>query len=257
MVHKVNTQKITDCPTDWTEQLEILQNLLLAHATGSRGNDGEYRTLRQAFVDNPRFTKLLPSFVRTCRTLAEFWAHIKAQYDHYAGRRTYIWESFRPLFDFIEKNEAHPSDSAVTDTLESLSDTEIRRIWSKALERRSTDAEGAITVARTLLESTCKCILDDLNISYEEGLELPKLYKLTAESLNLAPGQHNESIFRQILGGCTAVVEGLGTMRNRLSDSHGKGKASVRPASRHAELAVNLAGSVSAFLFATWKVRKD
>jgi hypothetical protein len=64
-------------------------------------------------------------------------------------------------------------------------------------------------------------------------------------------------VFKQILGGCTAVVEGLGSLRNRLSDSHGKGKAPVKPATRHAELAVNLAGATATFLVATWKVRKE
>jgi hypothetical protein len=30
--------------------------------------------------------------------------------------------------------------------------------------------------------------------------------------------------FRQILGGCRAVVEGLAALRNRLSDANGQGK---------------------------------
>ncbi|HEV8614896.1 MAG TPA: abortive infection family protein [Methylomirabilota bacterium] len=51
--------------------------------------------------------------------------------------------------------------------------------------------------------------------------------------------------------------EGLGSLRNRLSDSHGRGKAGPKPASRHAELAVNLAGAVATFLMATWKERTE
>jgi hypothetical protein len=47
------------------------------------------------------------------------------------------------------------------------------------------------------------------------------------------------------------VVEGLGALRNRLSDAHGQGKRPVKPASRHAELAVNLAGATAVFLAAT------
>ncbi|MEE5131143.1 abortive infection family protein [Pseudomonas alliivorans] len=35
------------------------------------------------------------------------------------------------------------------------------------------------------------------------------------------------------------------------SDSHGKGKAGVKAAPRHAELAVNLSGSMALFLLAT------
>ena len=85
---------------------------------------------------------------------------------------------------------------------------------------------------------------------------MPKLYKLTAEQLNLAPSQHTEKIFKQILGGCQTVVEGLGALRNKLGDAHGKGKRSVKPAARHAELAVNLAGAMATYLIRTWEQGK-
>ena len=77
-----------------------------------------------------------------------------------------------------------------------------------------------------------------------------------AEQLNLSPGAHEERVFRQILGGCHAVVEGLGTLRNRLGDAHGSGRQRVRPSTRHAELAVNLAGAMSTFLIETHKARR-
>jgi len=75
--------------------------------------------------------------------------------------------------------------------------------------------------------------------------------------LNIAPSQHAELVFNQILGGCTAVVEGLGALRNKLGDAHGAPPHAVKPAARHAQLAVDLAGAVAMFLFATWKNRKD
>jgi len=52
------------------------------------------------------------------------------------------------------------------------------------------------------------------------------------------------------------VVGGLGSVRNRLSDSHGKGRAAAKPAPRHAALAVNLSGSIAAFLVETWEARQ-
>lgn len=119
----------------------------------------------------------------------------------------------------------------------------------------SDDPEGAITAARTLLESVCKHILDSASISYDEKDDLPKLYGLTAEQLNVSPSQHTEQIFKQILGGCKSVVEGLGALRNKLSDAHGKGKMAVKPSARHAELAVNLAGSMATFIVSTWESR--
>jgi hypothetical protein len=49
------------------------------------------------------------------------------------------------------------------------------------------------------------------------------------------------------------VVEGLGSLRNKIGDAHGTGKAAVRPAPRHAQLAVNLAGAMTTFLIETWQ----
>ena len=119
------------------------------------------------------------------------------------------------------------------------------------------DPEGAITAARTLIECVCKHILDDQGVTYEDSADLPKLYRLASETLNIAPSQHTEKVFKQILGGCAAVVDGLGSLRNRLGDAHGKGSRTTKPAPRHAQLAVNLAGSMTSFLVATWQVRKD
>jgi hypothetical protein len=141
--------------------------------------------------------------------------------------------------------------------LEKFDAAHVQAAWSKALDRRSSDPEGAITSARTLIESVCKHILDEAKVSYDDTADLPKLYKQTAEILKLAPSQHTEQIFKQILGGCTSVVEGLGSLRNRLSDAHGKGRIGIKPAPRHAELAVNLSGTLANYLLATWEARNE
>jgi Abortive infection C-terminus len=51
---------------------------------------------------------------------------------------------------------------------------------------------------------------------------------------NLAPSQHTEEPIKRILGGVTSVVEGLGSLRNKMGDAHGQGKKAVRPSARHA-----------------------
>jgi hypothetical protein len=111
-------------------------------------------------------------------------------------------------------------------------------------------------MARSLLESVCKSILDEAGKVYTERNDLPKLYHMTAEVLHLAPSQHQEEVFRVILGGCQSVVNGLGTLRNKLGDSHGKGSNPVKPSARHASLAVNLAGAMATFLVETWQHRQ-
>ena len=149
-----------------------------------------------------------------------------------------------------------PLDTACSTILYRTDAPHVSAAWQKALERRNSDPEGAITAARTLLETVCKCILDEEGVEYSDASDLPKLYKLAAEQLSFAPSQHTEEVFKQTLGGCYAIVLGLSTLRNRLSDSHGKGKKGMKPAPRHAELAVNLAGALASFLIQTWEARK-
>jgi hypothetical protein len=242
---------------DLIEQTEALQNLLISHATGGQEDEAEYVRLRQMLLSNAALDALIPKFLRTCRNLSQYWQFIKYKFSTYAERRDFIWSEFNPLLEALERGLASPADNVVSSALEKYDASHVQAAWSKALERRSTDPEGAITSARTLIESVCKHILDEQSVAYDDSADLPRLYKLAAERLNLAPSQHTETVFKQILGGCTAVVEGLGSLRNRLSDAHGKGKVGTKPASRHAELAVNLSGALAIYLLATWEARTE
>jgi uncharacterized protein YfkK (UPF0435 family) len=238
------------------DDVESVKNLLVARATGQGENDAEYARLRHRLINHPLIKEKLPRFVRTCRTLGEFWSYIKEKDGTYAGRRTHLAEQFDPVLSFLEQKSNSPGDEASGAFLSKVDAPHIAATWQKALERRASDPSGAITAARTLIETVCKHILDEQTLQYSDAEDLPKLYKMTAESLKLSPSQHTEQLFRQILGGCQAVVEGLGAMRNRHSDAHGSGKAALRPAARHAELAVNLAGTMATFLLATWESRQ-
>ncbi|WP_282937571.1 abortive infection family protein [Paenibacillus sp. RC67] len=147
-----------------------------------------------------------------------------------------------------------PSDDIIGSTFSNNVNTQyIQEAWTKALERRSTDPEGAITIARTLLEIVSKFILDHEGITYDDKSDIHQLYKAVQSVLNLAPDSQHEAIFKQILGGCTSVVIGIGSLRNKLSDAHGRSYNTPAPTNRHAQLAVNLAGSMADFLFSTWE----
>jgi hypothetical protein len=237
-------------------QVESLKLMLVSYATGVGGDTLEYKILRQELMATPRIAKLLPRFVHVCRDLGEFWSFIKPKLKSYAERREYLRNEFDPLLTMLETESRTPSDAGITATVKSVSSAYIQEAWHKALERRATDAEGAITAARTLLESVCKHVLDAAGATYDDSADLPKLYSLTAKQLNLSPSQHTEQLFKQILGGCQTVVEGVGALRNRHSDAHGKGASGTKPAPRHAELAVNLSGTMATFLLQTWEARK-
>lgn len=239
----------------WLEKAEILKDLLVAYSTGTNVSESTYRELRGQFLAHPQAKELVPKFVRTCRNLGEFWGFIKEVDGTYAGRRRHLAEVFDPLLTFFEQPSLVPSDELTGAAIGRLDNDYIVALWHKALERRTSDAEGAITLARTLLEATCKHVLHAAGVSFDDKADLPKLYFLCAKELNLAPAQHTEDIFKQILGGCQSVVQGLGSLRSKLGDAHAQGAKRVKPSARHAELAVNLSGAMATFILATWEHR--
>lgn len=244
-------------PDSAIERATMLENLLIARATGDMtASTYDYEQLRRDFLADPEIKDLLPPFVRTCRSLDVFWPFIKEKAGTYADRRRFISEAFTPLVDYLEGRNRSPGDAVVSDALQSFDADGVHAVWVKALGRRNVDPEGAITVARTLLEAVCKRILDARLIAYTDKEDLPKLYSMAAKALNLAPDQHTEEPIKAILGGAMTLVNGIGTLRNRLSDSHARGGKPVRPSPRHASLAVNMAGALATFLVETFLERK-
>lgn len=245
-------RNLDDIPTSLVEKVRIIEGILIASATGGSPDNHVYEYLRGQFVSDPSIRDQLPSFVRTYRNLEAFWPYIKHEAGTYAERRQIISQAFTPLIDQLEGRFAAPGDDTASDTLRSFDADGVHAVWAKAIQRRNSDPEGAITIARTLLETVTKRILDETDAPYSEKDDLPKLYRLAAEELNLAPNQHSEDAIRAILGGAMTLVNGLGTLRNKLSDSHGRGGLPVRPSPRHASLAVNTAGAIATFLVETF-----
>lgn len=169
-------------------------------------------------------------------------------------RRGHVTESFKPLLQFLETGVS-AADAAITDGLTEYDAPAVQAVWTKALERRTSDPEGAVTAACTLLEEVCKHIIEDSGGAWEAKWNIPKLYGEAANVLNLAPSQYQGEVFKTILGSCQSIVQGIGSLRNKGSDAHAGGRNRVPFKSRHAALTVNLAGSMALFLIETWQAR--
>lgn len=249
---------IAELPADRLERAMVLRNGLVALCEG-RGNmnDAVYRLLRREFMNDSPVSSLVPQFVRTAQDTGAMWAFLKDYAGQWEPRRQFVRDQFAPMIDRLERGAAL-ADTVISDTLTSFDAEAITAAWNKALARREADPTGAITAARTLLETVCKHLLEDEagNPSYGPTDDLPKLYRMASERLNIAPSQHSEDAFRRILGGATSIVEGLGTLRNRVGDAHAPGgRKPVKVAARHAALAVNMAGSMALFLMETAHAR--
>lgn len=130
-------------------------------------------------------------------------------------------------------------------------------IWQKALERRHTDPESAISSARSLLEKVCRLVLDERGIAYSAALDLPVLMKMTVEQLKLAPTGAPEMAFKRMLGSAAAVVDELCSMRNKIGDARSEGERPAKLSARHAQVAANIAGMAAIFVIETWEARVE
>jgi hypothetical protein len=248
---------IDDLPDSIIERVTMMEGILTAAATGGSPDNHVYDYLRREFMSDETLKPLLPAFVRTYRNLGAFWPYIKNEAGSYAERRQIISEAFTPIVEHLEGANRAPIDLVAGDTLASFDADGVHAVWAKALSRRASDPEGAITVARTLLETVCKRVLDERGVAYGYKDDLPKLYGLAARELNMAPDQHVEEPIKMILGGAMNLVNGIGTLRNRFSDAHAPGgKIPVKPSARHAALAVNMAGAMATFMIETF-VQQD
>lgn len=242
-------------PTD-LDRATALVHHLISRATGKDTDPGAYVVLRNAFVAHPTFASLLPKWFPRLRTEDMFWQHIKAKFKHYDERRQHLWAEFEPLVSACE-GKASAAGNNVEESLKKLSSDSVDRMWTKTLSRVSQDPDGAITSARSLVESVCKHILDDLGEVYDVKGDLPLLYKLVSSRLHLSADQQQEQVFKQILGGCASVVNGFASFRNSHADAHGQGRKPIVAKKRHALLAVNLAGTMAMFLVETFQARKE
>jgi len=155
---------------------------------------------------------------------------------------------------FVDPQAAIPQPSRGVSRLKEIDFAYINEQIAKCDEKiEGADFEGAITNARNLLESICKYILDDTNEPYDKKADLPELYGTTTKILNMHPIQHVNKSLKQILSGCFSIVQGLATIRNELSDAHGKSKTRYyKPDKRHANFAVGAAKSLADFMFASY-----
>jgi len=237
--------------------LEEFQQKCIELATG-KGSETPYEDYEQSranLLSQPELLPRLPSWVSSCRYGSQFWSLMKRTSPTYQGRREFIWESLSPVFEYVELGITEPASISLEALLPNCTSVAVSECWRKMHVRRISDPEGAITTARALVEATCKYILEELGETYSDKDDLPRLYKKTAVAMSLSPGQHSEQIFKQILSGCSSVIDGFAALRNALGDAHGKGKTNAPPSTRHADLAVNLAGTISTFLIATYEER--
>ncbi len=236
------------------ERALCLYNILEDRATGGTGDEAAFFSLHRYFCQS-QYREVLPKWLPPMFTLSQFWGFIKPKFGTYTERRTYLGQEFSPLIQ-VCRNAGQPIGELMAIIKNFGSDT-VNAEWKKMLTRASTDPDGAVTMARTLLESICKHILDKYGTAYAGDVSLTELYRDTAKQLNISQDQHDEQIFKKILGGCAGVVDGIQRLRGKHGDAHGKGQDhTFNLQLRHAMLAANAAATIALFMVDTFEARK-
>jgi hypothetical protein len=130
---------------------------------------------------------------------------------------------------------------------------QIKKCNSKIADK---DFDGAITNARTLIESICLFILESkTKEKHDYDGNLIKLYKSVASLLKMSPGDYVDDNLKQILSGVFSIINGVSGLRNNFSDSHGSApsKTNYKIDERHAILTVNLAKTITEYLFLSYE----
>lgn len=114
----------------------------------------------------------------------------------------------------------------------------------------------AIGTSKELVETVCKTILEERNVTIEGNPDLPKLVKATAKELKLTPTDIPDEIkaaesIKRLLSNLATITNGVAELRNNYGTGHGKSASYKGLGPRHAKLAVGAASTLAIFLVET------
>ena len=124
-----------------------------------------------------------------------------------------------------------------------------------------TDPSLAIGMAKEMIETCCKTILDKRGIEISGTPNIPTLTKATFKALNLVPKgvpdtTRGADVIKQLLSNLSTIGLGLAKLRNLYGTGHGQHGSASGLTTRHAKLAVGAALTLAVFLFETHEQTK-
>lgn len=138
-----------------------------------------------------------------------------------------------------------------------LSDEYVCELSTKCDSRlASNDLDGAVTVARTLLEVVLAELEHRLTGSKSNYKgDLPKQFKQVTKLLRMDEQRPDlDDRFKDVIRGLVMVANGLAPIRNKMSDGHARER---KPALHHARIVVNASKTVVAFLIESYNYQRE
>ena len=124
----------------------------------------------------------------------------------------------------------------------------------RRLERVGDREPGeAIALAKEIVESCCKLILDDRGVPYRERADIPELLKLLRPEIRIMPDGIDENAkaskeIREVLTSLGKIAHSLGPIRNAYGKGYGRGRDFKGLEPRHARLAIGAASTFVDFV---------
>jgi hypothetical protein len=123
-------------------------------------------------------------------------------------------------------------------------------------ESVNSDPPLAIGSAKELLETCCRTILADRDVTFADNPDLPKLVRTTMKELELLPEDipdhaKGAEVIKRLLSNLSTIAQGLTELRNLYGSGHGKEGKWKGLTARHAKLAVGAATTLAVFLLET------
>lgn len=137
-----------------------------------------------------------------------------------------------------------------------LNAPELQRQLDRLRAAVDVDPPLAIGTAKEIIETVCKTILHERNVTFDENADIPGLVKLTRKELGLLPEDIPDSArgvqtVRVLLSNLGTIAQGLGELRNLYGTGHGRSGRTRGLGARHARLAVGAASTLAMFLLET------
>jgi hypothetical protein len=200
----------------------------------------------------------IPRVIKTCLEMEEFLTYAFDGASQPNEVLLFIQDTFNPFIDVVRecsiKVQFIPVEFTPPNilTYEHIKD-ELKKCDKKILEQ---DYAGAITNARSLLEGVLKEIIFTITGEHPDPKnDLVKLLNDARRYLNLDPSKP-EIIepLKQVITGLASTVQGLGTIRNVISDSHSR---KYEPDAHHAILVVNASKTIASFILGTFQYQQS
>ena len=177
-----------------------------------------------------------------------YWGSNYSRYDEKYAR---IYNKCKIIMDRLEG-----STSIITKTADELKDKFSSEYMSQQMELmlslRSSNPTQAIGLAKELIESCCKTILDDFGIAYDGSDNVSQLTKKTMDALSLLPENVQDAI-KSVLGNLRAIPTKLAEIRNPFGSGHGKSASFRGLEARHAQLAIESSITFVNFIWSTFE----